>query len=148
MELILAPNILLHTKSFAINKRLDDKDLIKAQLKEMIVIQNQKNGIGLAAIQVGLLKAMFVMGSESCINPEVIKRDPNSMEQMHEGCLSFPNKRVTIKRSTRIEVGYYNIKFEMIVKNLSGMDAVVFQHELDHLNGLTMYDRQKRQRKK
>ena len=109
-------------------------NLIKNLAKTMI----ENNGIGLAAPQIGLLKRVFVMGNEqklyACINPEIIEGENEYMDT--EGCLSFPNLWLKVKRHEKIKVRYYNALGEEIITELSGLIARVFQHERDHLDGV------------
>jgi peptide deformylase len=62
-----------------------------------------------------------------------------------EGCLSFPGETCIIKRPDTIDVCYYDVAGIEVVEQLSGLASRCFQHELDHLNGITMYDRLKEQ---
>lgn len=112
----------------------DPTDLIKQMSKVMI----ENNGIGLAAPQVGVSKRIFVMGNEAklyaCINPEVIEGNGQVMDK--EGCLSFPDLWLSVKRHETIKVKYFNVLGEEIVTEFSGLIARVFQHERDHLDGI------------
>ena len=122
---------------------VDTQELIEA-LKEYVV---EHNGLGMAAIQLGVAKRVFVMrrpyNSENLltvINPTIVRRGVNTRIKS-EGCFSIPNipdavKGARVKRFTEVFVNYTDEsglehKEEMLV----GMDARVFQHELDHLEG-------------
>lgn len=112
----------------------DPQDLIKAMTKTMI----ENNGIGLAGPQVGVSKRIFLMGNQDrlyvCINPEVISGTGEIKDI--EGCLSFPNLWLRVKRHETIQVKYLNALGQEIVTEFTGLIARVFQHELDHLNGV------------
>jgi peptide deformylase len=112
----------------------DPNDLIRRMVKVMM----ENNGIGLAGPQVGVSKRIFVMGNESklfaCINPEIIEGSGEIMDK--EGCLSFPNLWLTVKRHESIKVRYQNAVGETIETEFSGIIARVFQHENDHLDGV------------
>lgn len=104
------------------------------------------NGIGLAANQVGLDYRMFVVHtdlmfpSRVIINPKIKKRHPAHVS-MHEGCLSYPDKSVVLSRPQKITVMFKDLEQRKHKMVLKGMPARVFQHELDHLDGITMLDR-------
>ncbi len=112
----------------------DPNDLIRSMVKVMM----ENNGIGLAGPQVGVNKRIFVMGNESkmfaCINPEVVEATGNEMDI--EGCLSFPDLWLRVRRADTIKVRYYNAVGELIETEFTGLIARVFQHERDHLDGV------------
>lgn len=95
--------------------------------------------LGLAAPQIGYLFRAFVMWQDDrfniMFNPEIIKR---SGEKTHkfESCLSVPGKSIRVSRNKRIRVRYIERSGEEIERNFTNMNARVFQHELDHLNGV------------
>lgn len=103
----------------------------------MLKIMFENNGIGLAAPQIGISKRILVMGNPQlsfiCINPEIIA-EQGQVKDM-EGCLSFPGLWLHVTRSETIKVKYQDILGREHEKELSGIQARVFQHELDHLNG-------------
>ncbi|GIN91525.1 peptide deformylase [Siminovitchia terrae] len=110
-----------------------------------------RGGVGLAAPQINVSKRMFVMrlndekGEEhdySFINPKIVS---HSVEKSYltsgEGCLSVDRSIPGyVQRHARITVKGYNEKGEEIKLRLRGLPAIVFQHELDHLNGVMFYD--------
>jgi len=107
-------------------------------VRDMARIMMENNGIGLAAPQVGISKRIFVMGNQdklfACINPEVVEGSGEVMDQ--EGCLSFPDLWLHVKRHETIRVKYYNAMNGLIETEFSGLIARVFQHERDHLDGV------------
>ena len=113
---------------------------------DMIILMRQNQGIGLAAPQCGVSKRMFVMEIDHriwhCFNPEIQKTSSISA-QMEEGCLSFPGESYTIQRPDWIEVRYQDSRGEWYSEKLTGLAARCFQHELDHLEGITMHQRRK-----
>ena len=113
----------------------DPTDLVK----EMTHIMFENNGIGLAAPQVGILKRLFIMGNPDklivCINPEILEGD-NKNVISKEGCLSFPDLWLNVKRHDFIRVKYYDITGQEVVRDFSGLISRVYQHELDHLDGV------------
>lgn len=107
-------------------------------VKRMAYVMMENNGIGLAAPQVGISKRIFVMGNKdklfACINPEIVSGTGEVMDK--EGCLSFPDLWLSVKRPESVKVKYYNVTGGLIETELSGLMARVFQHEFDHLNGV------------
>jgi peptide deformylase len=114
-----------------------------AQLEaDMIDLMLQCNGRGLAANQVGITKRVFVIhltGDISPIamfNPKIINQ--SSVEKLgEEGCLSFPDLWLNVKRPEVIDVEYLDNTGNKRIITLTGIDARCFLHELDHLNGIT-----------
>ena len=115
-----------------------DKDPTEL-VRHMTKIMFENNGIGLAAPQVGILKRLFIMGNSekliTCINPEILEGDNKNIVGQ-EGCLSFPNLWLKVKRHDFIRVKYYTLTGEEVVRDFSGLISRVFQHENDHLNGI------------
>ena len=100
-------------------------------------------GVGLAANQCGIEVAVFVIGTETldmvCINPKILTKSIES-EQKEEGCLSFPHIYLKIYRPDSVEVEYTNQRGKVIKEMLTGITARCFQHEYDHLNGISIVD--------
>lgn len=111
-------------------------------------LMTAENGIGLAANQVGLRDRCFVMQIDqrkwSCFNPEIVEMGEDLVD-FNEGCLSFPGESCIIKRPDSITVRYHDQNGEEHIEQLTGLASRCFQHELDHLNGITMWDRYKEQ---
>lgn len=122
--------------SFLFNGKIDPIELSE----RMIETVKLHRAYGLAAPQCGLNERVFVMGAESeyivAFNPEIVSVSKETIH-MEEGCLSFPFLVLTITRPKEINVKYQNEKGEFIHKTFSGISARIFQHELDHLNGIT-----------
>ena len=74
------------------------------------------------------------------MNPEVLYRSPEQVVA-EEGCLSLPQKFGNVKRASEIFVRFYDLKGKEQNLRLTGMDARVFLHELDHLNGVLFIDK-------
>ena len=115
----------------------------------MIHFMLEKGGIGLAAPQIGIPKRLFVLGGHIkgrvCFNPEILKLKDKKTGVEFEGCLSYPNLQVTVKRPKTIKVAYQDATGKRHVRTLRNLDARAFQHELDHLNGIVIKDRLKSQ---
>ena len=119
------------------------RELVDAMLK---TLESSVNGIGLAAPQIGVSKRVIVcrvpikhFGGTAIVKHIIINPEltwwKGQMVEGWEGCLSFPDKQVSIPRYTRIQVRGYNLQWEPIVIGAKGLVARVLQHEIDHLNG-------------
>lgn len=100
-------------------------------------------GLGLAAPQVGIFTRAFVIGNHSdpdsiigIFNPIIANIINDELVTMEEGCLTFPGLYIKIKRPKSIRVRYANFNGEVNSFNFDGITARVFQHELDHLDGI------------
>jgi peptide deformylase len=111
---------------------------IKIGRKLVSVLEKRKDGIGLSAIQVGINKRVFVIFNkkiEIFVNPEIINQEGKLY--CKEGCLSLPSYSCIVERAAQVEI----ISSGRNKSVLRGIDAVVFQHELDHLNGILIKDK-------
>ncbi len=116
----------------------------------LLTVTNPENdGVGIAAPQVGISRKLIAVQRidkenepfEFFVNPQIIYK---SEEQQNgwEGCLSVPGKRGNVKRHTKIVVKHNNIEsFELQQDTIEGFTAIIFQHEIDHLNGILYIDR-------
>lgn len=110
---------------------------------------NEENtSLGIAAPQLGVNKMAFAMVDPRnineitiCINPEIIKAYPNKIGFFSESCLSIPEAKALTKRYKMLKVAYINENGKRVKKLLKDLEAVVFQHELDHLFGVLMLDK-------
>jgi peptide deformylase len=139
MKLVLDPDPILKQKA----ENWDFINHVNASVveREMLETMNASNGIGLAGNQVGLLRRVFVMkltdGREiGCFNPWIMFGDNNKIED-NEGCLSFPNLWLKVQRHDKITASYLDNAGKQCIIELEGIDARCFQHELDHLDGVT-----------
>lgn len=101
------------------------------------------NGIGISANQCGLPYRVFVLYGEElipCFNPRIVDASTETVV-MEEGCLSYPDLFVKVKRPRRIKVRYTEPNGETVTRTFDGMTARAFQHELDHLNGINYQQR-------
>jgi peptide deformylase len=108
------------------------------------------NGLGLAANQVGVPYRVFAMRGQPqnfvCFNPRIVL--PSSEQIiLDEGCLSFPGLVVKVKRPRHIRVRFDTPNGDTRTETFIGMSARVFQHELDHLNGLLYFNKANRYHK-
>lgn len=148
MELIPDSNPILHIHALSVTDDTMDKALAAMEL--FPAMMETHNGMGLAAPQVGISLRFFVINyggrTYNCINPEIIKWDTKT-DVGNEGCLSYPTDLpLPITRTERIKVRYTDATGKKCTHYMQGTMARVFQHELDHLNGITYLDRYKSER--
>lgn len=102
-----------------------------------------ENGVGLAAVQVGVLKRLAVIetgeGLIKLINPEIIESSGEQFES--EGCLSIPNIYGILKRPERVVVKTLNDKGDIVIFEGAGLLARALCHEIDHLDGILFIDK-------
>ena len=144
IELKIYPNELLRKVSKDV-KNIDQK--LSKVYNEMCILMNNEKGIGLAAPQIGINERFFISKDFSndsdqtiiFINPEIIEAD--DIVESKEGCLSIPGHYDYVKRNNRILVSYFDLSGKNEKKEFSDMQSIVFQHELDHLDGILFPDR-------
>jgi peptide deformylase len=120
-------------------------DEIRTLIDDMLETMYEAPGIGLAAVQVNVLKRVIVIDlSEEkneplcLINPEIL--DSRGKEKMEEGCLSVPGIYEPVSRAEWIRVRYLDRQGETVEEEIDGLLAVCIQHEMDHLDGKLFVD--------
>lgn len=141
-NVIKYPNKLLQETSIEV-KYIDKK--IKKLVEDMFDTMYENNGIGLAAVQIGVLKRVVVIdiendGKFALINPKIVGYSENKTT-MQEGCLSVPNGYYSVERPEEVIVEYTGLDGENNRIEASGLLSKCLQHEIDHLNGYTIVDR-------
>ena len=122
--------------------RLDGspEELVRAMSKFMA----DNGGVGLAAPQLGIKKRIFIMGNftklVACINPKIVSLSEERINDF-EGCLSFPDLFMKVKRPASVVVHYNTVSGELVERELTGLESRVFLHEYDHLIGITFDQR-------
>ncbi len=151
MQVVKAPDSRLRVKTKQVKKI---NPALLSTLKEMTKLTltfKDPEGVGLASTQVGLEESFFVAKNEqssslsgakflSVTNHKTISKQKKTIK-FFEGCLSIPNMWGEVRRHTAIKVSYQDESGKMIVKPLKGLLAHIFQHEIDHLNGILFSDR-------
>ena len=121
---------------------------------DLIHLMMHSQGMGLAANQIGITKRFFAIGHESfdvfqkpaiIYNPVLVSKD-EEQEVAQEGCLSFPGLLLQVRRPKMVLARYQNNKGEFLMSRLTGMEARCFQHELDHINGITFNQRAEKEK--
>jgi peptide deformylase len=146
MNIVKYPDPILREKMPEFDFQNPSHDPVQLE-KDMLETMYRHDGIGLAANQVGLRARVFVMGHRdrpedgmAFFNPEVVA-NMNIIEDLEEGCLSFPGIFVKIKRPKAIKARWQNSKGEFMEAEFTGYECKCFLHELDHLEGIVFQDR-------
>src|ERR687898_1206341 len=119
--------------------------------EEMLAAMREREGVGLAANQVGRLKRILVAATEDeeyvIVNP-VIEEAAETTERELEGCLSIPGIQVEVERPTSMTVSGQDATGTPFRLETSGLLARILQHEIDHLDGVLILDRADRESRK
>lgn len=120
-------------------------DILKELIEKMSSSLYFYQALGISAIQIGVPKRLFLIRATQdsyapIINPEILESSEEKVVYS-EGCLSFPGIKIPVERSKEIKVKYQEVTGEERTLDLSGIQAVCFAHEFDHLSGLTFLDR-------
>ena len=116
------------------NPPMDPHELAHTLAQTML----KNNGIGLAANQIGLPYRVFVVAADPilcCFNPKIVDVGEDNL-WLEEGCLSFPDLYVKIKRPQVIRIRYTRPDGETVTEQYQDLTARIMQHELDHLDGI------------
>jgi len=142
-ELVEPEHQLFHHRIQSCSYNLDRHHLSKILIDNMI----HHNGIGISANQIGIWERAFAMVRDLehqevmvCFNPRIIKSYTEEVE-MEEGCLSYPELFLKIKRPDKIVVKYEDEDKKTHKMKLEGLASRVFQHEYDHMEGIDFTQR-------
>ena len=141
------------TKDIPINDIKSDNT--KKIIEKMIKTMRKHNGAGLAANQIyepiriciievldnPRYKHLNTIPLKVLINPKVIIKKDTATFNSYEGCLSVPNLRGKVKRYNTINVTYYTMDAKKITEDIKGLESIVYQHEIDHLDGYLFTDK-------
>lgn len=134
---------ILKKKSRPVEK-IDDK--VRELVKDMIETMHKYDGVGLAAVQVGILKQIVVIDTYEegspvyvLINPKIVKT--KGLREVEEGCLSFPNKFAKVERPEEVVARALDENGKKIEIKAKGLLAQAICHEVDHLNGEVFIDK-------
>ena len=143
-NIITEPDKILRKISSPVEKVGDTERKI---MDDMVETMYSANGIGLAAIQIGIPKRIIVIDLkiENKKNPlffvnPVIKNKDNLKSTYEEGCLSVPNQFAEINRPKKCDVEYLDYNGEKKILKAEGLLATCIQHEMDHLEGILFID--------
>lgn len=133
-QLVQIPSKVLYKKA----RRVTNFSNVLMHIKErMISVMRENNGIGLAANQIGLRHNMFIVGEKEFINAKITKKSPEMVIHT-EGCLSIPDQGYVVSRYKEITVKYQDLKGVKHEEHFTDLEAIVIQHEIDHLRGRTL----------
>ena len=142
-ELVEPEHQLFHHRINSCSYNLDRHHLSRVLIENMI----HHNGIGISANQIGIWERAFAMVRDLennevmvCFNPRIIKSYTEEVE-MEEGCLSYPELFLKIKRPDKIVVKYEDEDKKTHKLKLQGLASRVFQHEYDHMEGIDFTQR-------
>lgn len=148
LEIITVPDPMLKEVSAPV-EHVDDE--LRKFLDDMLETMYDAPGVGLAAVQVAVLRRILVMDASPrdeddadkhpicMINPEVLSSS-ETMRAHEEGCLSIPEIFAEIERPEKIRVRYLDRDGKQCEHELEGFAATIAQHEIDHLNGVLFID--------
>ena len=115
-----------------------DRVLLKTNLLETM---DSHNGLGLSANQCGLMHQAFAAYIDwpdrvktVCFNPKIVWSSEET-SYIEEGCLTYPGLYLKIRRPVKIKVTYENVDGSVSTQDLEDLEARIFQHEYDHMNG-------------
>ena len=143
--ILVEPDIILRQKSQPVNTVGRDEQKL---MNDMFDTMYAANGIGLAAIQIGVPQRIIVMDISRdkenknpiyFVNPVIKNRDLEK-SIYEEGCLSVPNQFAEIERSCKCEVDYLDYNGKKEILKAEGLLATCIQHEIDHLEGILFID--------
>jgi len=144
-KIITEPNKILRQKSLPVNKVGKEEQML---MDDMLETMYSANGIGLAAIQIGIPKRIIVMDISKkdeknnpmyFVNP-IIKNKNSKTSTYEEGCLSVPNFFAEVDRPKKCDVEYFDYDGKKKILNAEGLLATCIQHEMDHLEGVLFID--------
>jgi peptide deformylase len=141
LEIKNYPNPVLKRRSEEVKEITPE---IKELASDMTETMKSREGVGIAAPQLGLLKRLIVVqmekGPEAFVNPEILRKS-KEQEIMEEGCFCLPGIFLKIKRAKEAEIEALDINGNKIRIKTGGFPARIFQHEIDHLDGILFIDR-------
>ena len=143
--IITEPNKLLRQISKPVNRVGKEEQKL---MDDMLETMYAANGIGLAAIQIGIPKRIIVIDLNRdeiqkkpmyFVNPVIKNKDPLKVTY-EEGCLSVPNQFAEVDRPSKCEIEYLDYDGEKKLLKADGLLATCIQHEMDHLEGILFID--------
>jgi len=144
-NILTEPNKILRQVSLSVKNFGKEEQIL---MDDMLDTMYHANGIGLAAIQIGVPKRIIIMDLSKndekkkpmyFVNP-VIKNKNSNFSTYEEGCLSVPDQFAEIDRPSECEVEYLDYDGNKKILNASGLLATCIQHEIDHLEGILFID--------
>jgi len=157
LKILTAPNKILGSSVKPVEKIAADITKLVLEMEKTLIAQNDPPGVGLAAPQVGKKLALFIIKPTKkakikvFINPKILKRTVLSKDSPYkktkknhvklEGCLSIPRIWGPVKRASRVLVEYQTLTGLLTQRWFQGLEAIIIQHEIDHLTGVLFTQR-------
>jgi peptide deformylase len=146
LKIIKNPNPILRKKSILVDlKKINEKDF-KILIDDMKHTMLKKDGVGLAAPQIGKNKRIITVNTKdgviAMINPRIINKS-FLKEWDEEGCLSVPGIYGKVKRSKKLKCEFFDMDKKKNIISAQGFFARIIQHEIDHLDGILFIDKAK-----
>jgi peptide deformylase len=143
LPVVKFPDKVLKTRAVEVNHiTAEDRKLVKNMIDTMYA----EDGVGLAANQVGILKRIFVASHDQTegheqvyFNPKILKKE--GMIKEFEGCLSVPEFYEPVKRAKKVWMRAMTLDGKTVEVKAEGLLSRIFQHEIDHLDGILFIDR-------
>jgi peptide deformylase len=147
LTIVTQPNPILRTPAKEVGVAEIQTPEFQSFADELAAFMISSSGVGLAANQVGISKRIISVLEDAdhvnvYANPEIIKMSSSTIES-EEGCLSVPGVYGIVDRAKRIRVRALDRHGRRVEFNVSGYVATIFQHEIDHLNGILFIDKVK-----
>ena len=143
LKVVKYPDPVLSSRALEV-KKITDKE--RKLVRDMIDTMYAENGVGLAANQVGVAKRIFVASADQVrgeelvyFNPEIVRSEGVIKE--FEGCLSVPEFYEPVKRAKKVWMRATTLEGKEVEVEGEGLLSRIFQHEIDHLNGILFIDR-------
>ena len=156
-KIVTVPSTVLTQPTLPVHDINDKIKKIVADMEKVLIAQNDPPGVGLAANQVGLNLSIFIIKPTEkskikvFVNPKILKTvlNKDSLYQKKskkrkiklEGCLSIPRIWGPVKRSERVFLNFQDLNGKKYLKWFTGFEAIIIQHEVDHLNGIVFTQR-------
>ncbi len=147
LPLVIAPDPRLETVSTPVEEITDE---IRAFSDDLLETMYASGGIGLAAVQVGVLKRIIAVDTDQreegkpgnpmiLINPEIDEAS-EELNVYNEGCLSFPDQYSNVERPKTVKIHFTDLEGNKQTLEADGLLATCVQHEIDHINGVVFVD--------
>jgi peptide deformylase len=144
LPILINPNPILRKISEPVEAAEIPRPDFQKLIDEMTETLIRANGVGLAAPQVGLSKRLIIVqtknGPTAFINPKIFSTSLSKKEN-EEGCLSVPGVWGIVKRHAKVKVKALNRQGEKVMIKAGGLESIIFQHEIDHLDGILFIDK-------
>lgn len=139
------PSDILRQSSVEITPEELAGDEIQSLIDDLIDSMRVENGIGIAAPQIGVHKRIIIVddgtGPQAYVNPKIIKRSLRKGHFVEEGCLSVPGIWGYVTRHKAVKVRALNRHGDEVILKAQDLPSVIFQHEIDHLDGILFIDK-------